>query len=220
MHTLDGVLDRSASADAAMRPSPDATFRLLVADDQPDVVAAIRLLASSHQIDVTGASSPGEAMDLLRERPFDAALIDLNYGKGETDGAQGLSLISQLQGIAPGLPLVAMTAWNSLSVAEQAMRRGARDVVEKPWDEPRLLMLIRTQVQLGQALRRIAELEAEVQTLKGGTAPANGSMKLFEVEGRLVRQAMEQHQGNVSRAAKTLGLSRSALYRRLERHKI
>jgi DNA-binding NtrC family response regulator len=105
-----------------------------------------------------------------------------------------------------------------------AIRRGARDIVEKPWDDDRLIALMRTQAELGRALARVVELENEVERLRarGAVDPASSpaGMKLLEVEGQLVRQAMEKYQGNVSRAARALGLSRSALYRRLERHKI
>jgi DNA-binding NtrC family response regulator len=125
------------------------------------------------------------------------------------------------------MPIMVMTAWNSTALPAEAMRRGARDVVEKPWDESRLVMIVRTHVELGRALRQLSALETENRELRGGNAPtpdgpasSNGGMRLFEVEGQLVRRAMEQHQGNVSRAARTLGLSRSALYRRLERHKV
>jgi DNA-binding NtrC family response regulator len=192
------VLDRPSAATSPLRPSPTAAaqFRVLVADDERDVVEAVRLLLAAHDLAVTPASSPAEAIAAARVQPLDAALIDLNYEKGRTNGEQGL----------------------------EAMRRGARDFIEKPWNDSRLVALMRSQAELGRALRRVGELETEVRTLKGnGDGQTNGtftSMRLLEVEGHLVRQAMERHQGNVSRAARTLGLSRSALYRRLERHKI
>jgi DNA-binding NtrC family response regulator len=121
-----------------------------------------------------------------------------------------------------------MTAWSSIDLAIEAVRRGARDFVEKPWEETRLVATLRAQAELGRALKRVSELERELQRMSGAAAagaPANGSaafndLRLLEVEGLLVRRAMEKFQGNVSRAARALGLSRSALYRRLERHKI
>jgi DNA-binding NtrC family response regulator len=220
------VLDRPASATTPLRPSPAAAqFRVLVADDERDVVEAVRLLLAAHDLAVTPASSPAEAIAAARVQPLDAALIDLNYEKGRTNGDQGLELISALRRAVPALPVVVMTAWSSIELALEAMRRGARDFIEKPWNDSRLVALMRSQAELGRALRRVGELETEVRTLKGTGADGqpNGtftSMRLLEVEGHLVRQAMERHQGNVSRAARTLGLSRSALYRRLERHKI
>jgi len=220
------VLDRPSSAASPLRPSPTAAaqFRVLVSDDERDVVEAVRLLLAAHDLAVAPASSPAEAIAAARVQPLDAALIDLNYEKGRTNGEQGLDLISALRRVAPTLPVVVMTAWSSIELALEAMRRGARDFIEKPWNDSRLVALMRSQAELGRALRRVGELETEVRTLKGnGDGQTNGtftSMRLLEVEGHLVRQAMERHQGNVSRAARTLGLSRSALYRRLERHKI
>jgi DNA-binding NtrC family response regulator len=202
----------------------DAPFRVLVADDQRDVVDAIRLLLTANDFQVAGAATPAEALSLARDTAFDLALIDLNYDKGRTSGEQGLELIASLLKHTPSLSVVVMTAWGSIEVALEAMRRGARDFVEKPWDDTRMIALMRVQAELGRSLRRIAELEAENRRLKaretGGVGGALGTMKVLEAEGLLVRQAMEQHGGNVSRAARTLGLSRSALYRRLERHKI
>jgi DNA-binding NtrC family response regulator len=227
MSTLHAVMERPESSFAPTRQTRAASFRLLVADDQQEVVDAIRLLLSTLDIEVVGATTPGEAVNLARAQSFDAAMIDLNYGKGHTSGEQGLDLLSTLRARQPSLPVIVMTAFNTSTLPNEALRRGARDVVEKPWDEARLIMIVRTHVELGRALRQLSALEAENRELRGGNAPSpdawvlpNGSMRLFDVEGRLVRQAMTQHQGNVSRAAKTLGLSRSALYRRLERHKV
>lgn len=226
MTPLDAVLDRPASATAPPRPSPGSVsqFRVLVADDERDIVEAVRLLFAAHDISVLSANSPAEAVAAARVQPLDAALIDLNYEKGRTNGDQGLDLISSLRRALPALPIVVMTAWSSIELALEAMRRGARDFIEKPWDDSRLIKVMRPHAELGRALRRVGELETEVKQLRSGADGAtNGSlpsMRLMDVEGHLVRQAMEKHQGNVSRAARTLGLSRSALYRRLERHKI
>jgi len=219
MSPLDAVLDRPNSASAATAFLATSQLRVLVADDQRDVVEALRLLLSTHGLAVVPALSPAEA--LAHTAPVDAALIDLNYDLGRTSGEQGLDLVTALQGRHPGLPIVAMTAWSTGDIALAAMRRGARDFVEKPWDDSRLVVTVRAQAELGRALRRIAVLESEVQALRGnGGAAVSDEMKLLLVEGTLVRRAMDKHQGNVSRAARTLGLSRSALYRRLERHKI
>ncbi|HET9372892.1 MAG TPA: response regulator [Vicinamibacterales bacterium] len=220
MPTLDAVMPEHTTQSRTQ----DAPFRVLVADDQRDVVDAIRLLLTANDFQVTGAATPAEALSLARDTAFDLALIDLNYEKGRTSGEQGLELIASLLKHTPSMSVVVMTAWGSIEVALEAMRRGARDFVEKPWDDTRMIALMRVQAELGRSLRRIAELEAENRRLKaretGGVGGALGTMKVLEAEGLLVRQAMEQHGGNVSRAARTLGLSRSALYRRLERHKI
>ena len=226
MAQFHAVLDRPDSFSSAPQPSTSTEARILVADDQRDVIESVRLLLSSHGMSVIGAGSPAEALSVARAHGPDAALIDLNYEKGRTTGEQGLELVSALRRQSPALPIVVMTAWSSIDLALEAMRRGARDFIEKPWDESRLLAVLRSQAELGRALRRVAELESEVRELR--TASIGGSehsqqmtaMRLLDVEGMLVRRAMERHQGNVSRAARTLGLSRSALYRRLDRHKI
>lgn len=222
--SLESVLDRSDQA-APVPHAGTAPYHILVADDQREVLEAIRLLLTGHDCSVAGATSPDGALDLATSETFDAALIDLNYGKGLTSGEQGLDLVSALVGEAPTLPIVVMTAWGSMDLAVEAVRRGARDLVEKPWDEERLAGMLRSHAELGRALRRIRELESEVRQLSTPPAPADDippidTMRLHDVEGILVRHAMTRHQGNVSRAARTLGLSRSALYRRLERHRM
>lgn len=225
MSPLDALLERPASTPAPSRTTQVQPYRILVADDQRDVTEALRLLLSMHDFGVVSASSPVEAVAAATAQPLDAALIDLNYDKGRTTGEQGLELITALKKHAPALPVVVMTAWSSIDLALEAVRRGARDFVEKPWDESRLIAILRSQAELGRALRRVAELESEIEKLRATSAVDGGqgtltAMRLLDVEGLLVKQAMERHAGNVSRAARALGLSRSALYRRLERHKI
>jgi DNA-binding NtrC family response regulator len=225
MTTLDAVLERPASSIPLHASGSVGRYRLLVADDQSDVITALRLLFAVDDVAVTGAASPAEALALASAHAFDAALVDLNYDAGLTSGEQGLELVSALARRWPTLPLVVMTAWGSTRLAHEATRLGARDFVEKPWDEDRLVRLLRTQLELGRALRRVHQLEADSLRLQDGAGGDSSAipidqMRLLDVEGRLVRRAMEHHRGNVSRAARTLGLSRSALYRRLERHKI
>lgn len=224
MTPYNAVLERPDTAAVPRRPASTPTHRLLVADDQREVLEAARLLLSAHDFAVVPAQSPAEALALISAQPVDAALVDLNYEKGRTTGEQGLDFVTALRQQAPAMPVVVMTAWSSIDLALEAMRRGARDFIEKPWDEKRLVATLRSQAELGRALRRVNELEVEVRQLRMAGAATDGSpmpsMRLLEVEGMLVRRAMERHEGNVSRAARTLGLSRSALYRRLERHKI
>src|SRR5262245_32023918 len=174
MSPLDAVLERPNSASAATAFLATSQLRVLVADDQRDVVEALRLLLSTHGLAVVPALSPAEA--LASTAPVDAALIDLNYDLGRTSGEQGLDLVTALQGRHPGLPIVAMTAWSNVDIALEAMRRGARDFVEKPWDDARLVVTVRAQAELGRALRRISQLEAEVQTLR-----TNGSSPTAEI---------------------------------------
>lgn len=227
MTPLDAVLERPTAQPAKRVTTP---YRVLVADDQSDVIEAIRLMLGPRDFTVVAAASPAEAVAAAMTQSLDAALIDLNYDKGRTTGEQGLELLAALLNADPMLPVIAMTAWSSIDLALEAVRRGAREFIEKPWEESRLVAALRSQAELGRALKRVAELESELQRLSGAAAAgaltvANGSasvadMRLLDVEGLLVRRAMERFQGNVSRAARALGLSRSALYRRLERHKI
>ncbi len=141
--------------------------RLLVADDQPDVLTALRLLLGKEGIDVVTASSPAGALAAAAAERFDAALIDLNYARDTTSGSEGLDLLARLKQADASLPVVVMTAWATVGLAVEAMRAGARDFVEKPWENQRLLSIVRNQLELGQALRRGRRLEAENALLRG-----------------------------------------------------
>ncbi|MBI2223233.1 MAG: sigma-54-dependent Fis family transcriptional regulator [Acidobacteria bacterium] len=143
-----------------------AVARVLVADDQPDVLEALRLLLKGEGHHLETASSPAGLVAALDAREFDVALIDLNYARDTTSGEEGLDLLTRIQAIDATLPVVVMTAWGSVELAVEAMRRGARDFVQKPWDNARLLAIIRTQVELSQALRRGQRLEAENRLLR------------------------------------------------------
>jgi DNA-binding NtrC family response regulator len=146
--------------------------RLLVADDQPDVLTALRLLLTKEGIDVVLASSPAGALASASTERFDAALIDLNYARDTTSGSEGLDLLARLRQQDPTLPVIVMTAWASVGLAVEAMRAGARDFIEKPWENRRLLSVVRNQLELGQALRRGARLEAENALLRGPDEPS------------------------------------------------
>jgi DNA-binding NtrC family response regulator len=211
-----------AQPKAAPRHQPQVSpLRVLVADDQTDVIEAVRLLLESEGMTIIAATTPAQALDAVRTQAVHAALVDLNFEQGRTSGDQGLDLVTRLHQVDSMLPITVMTAWSSIGLALEAMRRGAKDFVEKPFDEARLIATLRSQAELCQALRRIAELEAQLAAVNGGGTAATGNfeaMRLREVEGQLVRTAMQKARGNVSRAARALGLSRSALYRRLERH--
>ncbi len=145
--------------------------RLLVADDQPDVLEALRLLLKGEGFQTDTATSPAQVLSAVEERDYDVALIDLNYARDTTSGREGLDLLGRLQALDATLPVVVMTAWGSVDVAVEAMRRGARDFVQKPWDNPRLLAILRTQLELGRALRREKRLEAENRALRGDGGP-------------------------------------------------
>ncbi len=140
--------------------------RLLVADDQPDILEALKLLLKAEGFDVETAASPRAVLAAVEARDFDALLVDMNYARDTTSGAEGLDLLSRVQGLESPPPVVVMTAWGSIDGAVEAMRRGARDYVEKPWDNRRLLATMRTQVELGRALRKSQRLEIENRRLR------------------------------------------------------
>ncbi len=137
--------------------------QILIADDQRDVLEALQLLLKPEGFRVETTSSPSGVLAALDRSDFDAVLIDLNYARDTTSGVEGLDLLSQLQAADTTLPVIVMTAWGSVELAVEAMRRGARDFVRKPWDNARLLAILRTQVELSRALRRGRQLEAAEQ---------------------------------------------------------
>ncbi len=146
--------------------------RILVADDQKDVLEALRLLFKAEGLEAETVSSPAAVVGAVSAHDFDAALIDLNYARDTTSGQEGLDLLARLQEIDASLPVIVMTAWSSVDLAVEAMRRGARDFVQKPWENARLLATLRTQIALGRALRRGAQLEAENRILRPEPDPS------------------------------------------------
>jgi DNA-binding NtrC family response regulator len=149
-----------------MKP-PDASPLILIADDQPDVLAALRLLLKGEGFQVETVGSPALALAAAAEKDFAVALIDLNYTRDTTSGAEGLDLLGRLQALDSTLPVVVMTAWSNVDLAVEAMRRGARDFIQKPWDNARLLAILRNQVELARAVRQTRRLEAENALLRG-----------------------------------------------------
>jgi DNA-binding NtrC family response regulator len=149
---------------------PDTAPRILIADDQPDVLEALRLLLKGEGFVIAPVSSPAALLHAADEKEFDVALIDLNYTRDTTSGREGLTLLGKLQAMDGTLPVVVMTAWGSVDSAVEAMRLGARDYVEKPWDNARLLATLRTQVELARALRATGRLAADNQQLRGTDA--------------------------------------------------
>ncbi len=142
-------------------------MKVIAADDQPDVLEALRLLLKREGMAMVPATSPGGVLAALEVEDFDAALIDLNYARDTTSGGEGLDLLSRIRAADPTLPVVVLTAWGSVEGAVEAMRRGARDYVQKPWDNVRLAATLRTQIELGRALRRSRRLEEENSRLRG-----------------------------------------------------
>ena len=150
---------------------PAPAPRILIADDDPDVLAALRLLLRGEGIEVHTVGSPARVITAVESEDFDAALLDLNYARDTTSGREGVELVGRLRDLDPTLPVIVMTAWGSVEGAVAAMRGGARDYIEKPWDNGRLLTTLRSQLELGGALRRARRLELENQLLSPDGAP-------------------------------------------------
>jgi DNA-binding NtrC family response regulator len=136
------------------------TARILIADDQADVREALRLLLKGEKYETEDADSPATVLKKLESSDFEVILMDLNYQRDTTSGQEGLDLLSRIQSIDPTIPVVVMTAWGTVQLAVEAMRRGARDFIQKPWENTRLLTIIRTQIELRRALRKGNRLEA------------------------------------------------------------
>ncbi|WP_300621087.1 sigma-54 dependent transcriptional regulator [Dokdonella sp.] len=139
---------------------------VLIADDQRDIREALRLLLKAEGIGCVAVDGPAAALDAARRQRFDAALVDLNYTRDTTSGAEGLELLRELRKLDAELPVVAMTAWGTIDVAVEAMRLGAGDFVEKPWDNQRLVSIVRNQLALGLSRRNERRLAAENALLR------------------------------------------------------
>lgn len=154
-----------------MPPMTPANPQLLIADDEGDVLRALQILLRGAGYEVTGVGSAEAALANITKQRFSAFLMDLNFTRGRTEGHEGLELLARVRAVEPNLPIVVMTAWGSVDLAVQAMRAGAHDFVLKPWDNERLLATVKTQVQLGQALRdneRLNELQTRIQDDRRG----------------------------------------------------
>jgi len=143
--------------------------RILIADDQPDVLEALKMLLKAEGYRIDTAASPGGILKSLEKHDYDAVLMDLNYARDTTSGEEGLDLLSQIQVLDSTLPVIVMTAWGSVELAVEAIQRGARDFIQKPWENTRLLTILRTQLELGRALRDGRRLEAENRLLREGS---------------------------------------------------
>jgi len=154
-----------------MKTATQSRHRILLADDQADIRESLRLLLKNEGFETQLASSPAEVLAAVEAREFDAVLMDLNYTRDTTSGQEGLDLLSRIQSLDGTLPVIVMTAWSSVELAVEAMRLGARDFLQKPWENARLLSILRTQIDLRQALRRATRLEAENRLLSVEARP-------------------------------------------------
>jgi DNA-binding NtrC family response regulator len=154
-----------------MKASDPHTPSILIADDQTDVLEALRFLIKGEGYQSEAVTSPAAALHAVESRDFDAVLMDLNYMRDTTSGAEGLDLLNRIQTLDGNLPVIVMTAWGSVELAVEAMRRGARDFIQKPWDNARLSAILKTQIELGRALRKGQRLEEENRTLRAERFP-------------------------------------------------
>lgn len=145
--------------------------RILIADDQPDVLEALRLLLKAEGYQIDSVTSPATVINSLETRDYDALVMDLNYTRDTTSGQEGLDLLGRIQSSDPTVPVIVMTAWGSVELAVEAMRRGARDFIQKPWDNARLISIVKTQLALSEALRKGQRLEAENRLLRAEGKP-------------------------------------------------
>jgi len=142
-----------------------------VADDQPHILEAVELLLAPQGIQVDCARSPQLALEALGQSEYDVLLIDLNYTRDTTSGQEGLDLLARIQEIDSRMPVIVMTAWGNIDLAVESMKRGARDFVQKPWENERLLSLVKVHAELHRALRRARQLELENRLLRAEGMP-------------------------------------------------
>ncbi len=182
---------------------PPARIRALFLDDDADVLESARLVLTRHGFDLTTAQTPDEARAALDGAPIDILLLDLNFRRGDTSGEAGLAFLKERMAITPHLPVVVVTGHSGMAIAIQAMRMGAQDFVVKPWNNDRFLASIKAAL----AAPRVVPQAVVAQDLN-----------LERSERDLINAALNRHQFNISQAAKDLGLTRAALYRRMEKH--
>ena len=190
---------------AAPVASSASLGRVLIGDDQADILDALKLLLGGEGYDVTTAASPAELLRALERADFDVALIDLNYTRDTTSGHEGFELLDRIKTIDPTLPVLVMTGWSSVAGAVEALRRGARDYIEKPWDDEKLIAAIHTQLELRRALRRSRRLQEENARLQRRDLPTFIAQPRWQSDGGQVY-------GQSTRKSSVLTLSRDHLW--------
>lgn len=162
--------------------------RLLIADDQPDVLEALRLLLAQHGFSLQLVTSPVAALERLRTNTWDLLLMDLNYSRDTTSGDEGLRLLKDARQIDAALPIVVMTAWGNIELAVEAMRAGAQSFVQKPWDNADLVQVLQREVERGRGVRAKSALhqreERDALLIQRALLPASLPMNdVFQVAG-------------------------------------
>ncbi len=173
---------------------------IIVVDDDPDVALAARLALAGHAARIDGVTSVALLEDALASAIYDAVLLDMNFVNGDSSGRAGLGGLELARAADPTLSVVLMTAYGGVTLAVEALKRGASDFVLKPWKNDALV----------QALSAAAALTRERRR--------DQDMDLDALERQAIERALQRYEGNISKAAATLGLTRPALYRRMEKH--
>src|SRR6202789_2124549 len=157
--------------DAPTEAGVESPYKLLIADDQPHILEALRLLLKPEGYQLEMVRMPALVLEALAHESFDGVLIDLNYTRDTTSGQEGLDLVARVKEMDAEVPVVVMTAWGNINLAVEAMRRGAGDFIQKPWENARLLSILRTQMELHRSQMRMRWLEAENRILRAPGAP-------------------------------------------------
>jgi len=182
---------------------------ILVVDDDADVLQAASLLLRQFFGAVLTTTDPSDVPELMKTKRIDVFLVDMNFAIGQHSGVEGLNCMEQIRNIDPDAVVVLMTAFGALNTAVQAMREGAADFVLKPWQNEKLVATLSVAAELRRtraaANRKTDRARAE-------------SLNLEANERKMISIALEESQGNISRAAKALGITRAALYRRIEKY--
>lgn len=152
--------------------STEKSYRILVADDQPAILDALKLLLRSEGFEVDVVRSPQVVLESIALREYDTLLLDLNYARDTTSGREGLDLLENVRRVDSQVPVIVTTAWGTINLAVEAMRRGARDFIQKPWEDERLVATVRVNAELYRALRQGQRLEAENRLFRAQPKPA------------------------------------------------
>jgi DNA-binding NtrC family response regulator len=170
---------------------PENRPRILIADDQPEVLSALSVICSAEGYETTSVDSPPAVISQIQDQDFDLVLMDLNYARQRTSGEEGLDLLKEIRKIDPSLPVVVMTAWGSIPLAVEAVRLGARDFLQKPWENERLLSILRTQIDLRDAIRGRERLEGENRVLRSDQGRVERFIA-FSAEMKQLEQLIER----------------------------
>ena len=173
---------------------------ILVVDDDPDVALAARYALAELAGRVDGATSLDDLEAQLKARPYEAILLDMNFAAGDSSGRAGLDGLARARALDPAVAVVLMTAYGGVSLAVEALKRGASDFVLKPWKNERLAEALTAAMDLTRSRREA------------------GRHTLDDLEREAIQEALSRHGGNISKAAEALGVTRPALYRKIEKH--